>query len=579
MRKLLVTDNIDFNSINPLKKFFTVDEAIGISQQELLRKISEYECIITRSTTAVPAELITKANKLKIIARAGIGVDNIDIFTATSKKIAVINAPLGNARATAEHTIGLILALLRNIPQADADLKKGIWGKKKYVGRTILNKTLGIVGFGNVGSQVHKMAKGLGMNVIVCEPYIRMPDSVEHVTFETLFKKSDIITFHVPQTYLTRHMFNKFTLNLCKEGVFIVNASRGEVIDQKAVLSGLKSEKIGGIALDVFSEEPFFDRELFSFPNVIATPHLGGSTKESQKESITEVVKGIILYIQGTVPNNLLNPQVFIERKTTRRKKLGFEAVIFDCDSTLTKIEGIDELAAFVNLKDKISTLTRKAMEGELSFEDVFHQRLSLLTPSKHYLEKLADLYLANLTEDAKETVAALKYLGKKVYLVSGGYTPSLLKMAFELGIPAKNVFANDLIFDLKGNFVSHIEGPLIRNHGKLQIVRQIPGRKVMIGDGITDLESKYLVDLFLGYGGVTVRKKVEDESDIFIYSQSMSSILVIAAGIEGCIKLLSTKYRKYVGKGIDLLTHPAQTKIKKGRKVIFSDLKELAYF
>src|SRR3989338_10706508 len=278
--KLLVTDKIDPNPLDLLKKYYEIDIKTDLKPGQLEKIIANYHCIITRSRTAISEKIISDADNLKIIARAGIGVDNIDIFAATRKKIAVINAPLGNARSTAEHTIGLIIALLRHIPQASNDLKNGLWNKTKYVGTQLAGKTLGIVGFGNVGKEVCKMAKGLGLKVIICEPYIRLPAHLKHVTYEELLKESDIISFHVPSTYLTRNMLNRNTLNLTKKGVYIVNCSLGHVVNEKAIIEGLKNGKIKGFAVDVFKEEPSFNPELVNLPNVIATPHIAGSTHE-----------------------------------------------------------------------------------------------------------------------------------------------------------------------------------------------------------------------------------------------------------------------------------------------------------
>ncbi len=577
--KLLVTDKIDQSGLAPLAKYFRIDTKKGIKPEQLEKIIGDYDCIITRSSTPVSAQLMARAKKMKIIGRAGIGVDNIDIFAATAKRIAVVNAPHGNAKVTAEHTIGMIFALLRHIPQAAADLKNGIWGKQKYVGTQLFGKTLGIVGFGNVGKEVFRIAAGIGMKVIVCEPYIKLPKKVKKVTFEELLRTSDIITLHVPLTYLTGKMINKNTLSLCKDGVYIVNCSRGGVVEEKAVKDALSSGKVAGFAVDVYTKEPPVDHSLLGFPNVIATPHIAGSTVESQKQSVTEVAEGIIQYLEDKIPQNLLNPQVF--KKTGKKKTVsfGFDAVIFDCDSTLSAIEGIDELAGLVGKKKEISKLTREAMEGIRDFESVFARRLEIIKPTKKHLDGVGELYIKHLVEDARDVVAALKLLGKEVYIISGGYTPALLKLGEELGIPAKNIFGNDLLFDQQGNYESFIEGPLRRNHGKLQIIRQIPGRKVMIGDGITDLEVRECVDLFVGYGAIERREIVEKESQIYIYSKSMSPVLVIAAGMDGCVKLLSTKYRRFVGKGMDLLSHAGHVKKEKVMVRKLREYMRLAYY
>ena len=366
--KLLVTDKIDPNPLDLLKKYYEIDIKTDLKPGQLEKIIANYHCIITRSRTAISEKIISDADNLKIIARAGIGVDNIDIFAATRKKIAVINAPLGNARSTAEHTIGLIIALLRHIPQASNDLKNGLWNKTKYVGTQLAGKTLGIVGFGNVGKEVCKMAKGLGLKVIICEPYIRLPAHLKHVTYEELLKESDIISFHVPSTYLTRNMLNRNTLKLCRQEVFIVNCSRGGVVDENCLIRGLEEGKIKGLALDVFNNEPKPNSKLLAFSNTIATPHIAGSTVESQYQSVTEVVNGILSLVKNIPPDNLLNPQVFEKTAVPRKKILEYDAVIFDCDSTLTLIEGIDELASFSGKKEPIARLTRLAQEGRLEF-------------------------------------------------------------------------------------------------------------------------------------------------------------------------------------------------------------------
>lgn len=580
MMRLLVTDKIDEKELAPLAKFFHIDKKIGITPADLANTIGHYEAIITRSSTALPKEILEKGKNLKVIGRAGIGVDNIDFLAATANKVAVLNAPMGNSRVTAEHTIGLLFALLRHIPQASADLKKGIWAKYKYVGKQINGKTLGIVGFGNVGKQVHKIASAIGLKVIVCEPYIRIPKSVAKVTFEELLAQSDIITFHVPATYLTRKMLNSHTLSLCKDGVYVINCSRGAVVDEKAIIAGLETGKIAGFAVDVFTKEPEVDKKLLSYPNVIATPHIAGSTFESQKQSIQEVVAGMVQYIKGIPPKNLLNPQVF--KKSSRKLSqdgFAYDAVIFDSDSTLSSIEGIDELGRWAGVGEKIEELTRLGMEGQLPYEKIYEKRLEMVRPTSQMLLKLGKTYIDTLVEDAHDVIEALQSLDIKVYIVSGGYSISLRELGKALGLSDKQIYGNDLLHDEKGNYQTFVKGPLIRNHGKLQIIRQIPGRKIMVGDSITDLETKEYVDLFVGYGGVVRREKVEQSADVFLYHKSLSPVLVIAAGYDKALKLLSTKYRRFIGKALDLLSHEKRVKVHKSLVPRFSEFKKLAYY
>lgn len=580
MMRLLITDKINEKELAPLAKFFHIDKKIGIAPADLAKIIGNYEVIITRSSTALPKEIIEKGKRLKVIGRAGIGVDNIDIQAATAGKIGVCNAPMGNSRVTAEHTIGLLFALLRHIPQASAELKKGIWAKQKYIGKQIHGKTLGIVGFGNVGKHVYRIASGIGLKVIVCEPYLRMPKKVKKVTFEELLATADIITFHVPATYLTRKMLNKHTLLLCKDGVYLINCSRGAVVDEQAIKEGLKSGKIAGFAVDVFTKEPEVDPQLLSYPNVIATPHIAGSTHESQRQSIQEVVSGIAQYCRGKPPSNLLNPQVFHrDKKRAKKDGFAFDAVIFDSDSTLSSIEGIDELGRFVGKLDEVAKLTKQGMDGTVSYEQIYEKRLQIVKPTREQVLRLGKLYFDTLVDDARMVVAALQHIGIDVYIVSGGYSGALLELGKALGLSNKQIFGNDLIHDEKGNYQTFVEGPLKRNHGKLQIIRQIPGRKLVVGDSVTDLETKEYVDLFVGYGGVVQRKKVEQEADVYLYHKSLSPILVMAAGFENTVKLLSTKFRPQIGKALDLLSHPKHVKVHPSIKPRIAEFKKLAYY
>lgn len=580
MMRLLITDKIDEKELAPLAKQFHIDKKIGIAPAELAKVIGNYEGVITRSSTALPKEIIKKGKNLKVIGRAGIGVDNIDIFAATANRVAVLNAPMGNSRVTAEHTLGLLFALLRHIPQASAELKKGVWAKQKYVGTQIYGKTLGIIGFGNVGKHVYQIASGIGLKVIVCEPYLRMPKEVKKVTFEELLAQSDIITFHVPATYLTRKMLNKHTLLLCKNGVYIINCSRGAVVDEQAIKSGLQSGKIAGFAVDVFTREPEVDPQLLAYPNVIATPHIAGSTYESQQQSIQEVVAGIMAYVKGKPPSNLLNPQVFHKEKSNLKKDgFAFDAVIFDSDSTLSSIEGIDELGRFVGKLTEVAKLTKQGMDGTISYEQIYEKRLQIVRPTREQVLRLGKLYFDTLVEDAQSVVSALQHIGIDVYIVSGGYSGALRQLGKALGLSDKQIFGNDLIHDEKGNYQTFVEGPLKRNHGKLQIIRQIPGRKLVVGDSVTDLETKEYIDLFVGYGGVVRRKIVEQQADVYLYHKSLSPILVMAAGYENTLQLLSTKFRPQVGKALDLLSHPKHVKVHPLVKPRFAEFKKLAYY
>jgi len=559
--KLLITDTISKRELVPLKKYFTIDIRLGLSKGKLANVISNYEGIITRGVTALPASIITNGKKLRVIGRVGLGVDTIDVQEASRRGIAVLNAPKSIAKSRASQA----LQLLRRVVKTK--------GKNSLKGRV-----LGIVGFGDVGKHVaYRAYKRLGMKVRVCEPYGEVPSFVTKVTYEELLQESDIVSMHVPFTYLTRSMVNHATLSLCKKGAYLLNCSRARVVEEDAVLKGIKEGILKAFGAIVYGGDQMSPR-LKRHPSTVFFPHQIQKNTSPVRSQLTEVVAGIVQYLQGDVPENLVNPQVF-RKKARGSYKLGFDAIIFDCDSTLSSIEGIVELARLVGKEKEVADLTRKVMEGILPFESVFEKRLEMIAPHRDHLDVVGRRYIDMLVEDAKGMIAALMHLGKSVYVVSGGYTQALLTLGSFLGIPSGNIYGNDLLFDDVGNYAGSIGGPLRRNWGKLQIIRRIPGRKLMVGDSITDLETKECVDLFVGYGGVARIAKVEQESLLYLYCQSLSPIVVIAAGVEGCLKLLPTRFRRYVGKGLDLLSHPKHVKTHTSLTKHLAEYKEVAYY
>jgi D-3-phosphoglycerate dehydrogenase len=272
--------------------------------------------LVVRSATKVTSHVLAAANNLKVIGRAGSGVDNIDVTAASKKGIIVMNTPGGNTVTTAEHTISLLLSLVRNIPQGTASMKKGEWEKKKFMGTEILNKTLGIIGMGKIGTEVAKRAKGLFMNVIAYDPYIAEEAArklrVELGSLEDVFKKSDFITLHVPKGPETANIINKENINKMKNGVRLVNCARGGLVDEQALAEALKSGKVAGAALDVFDEEPPSPHNpLLGLPNVICTPHLGASTEEAQENVALAIAEQIIDYLKnGTIRNAVNTPSI-----------------------------------------------------------------------------------------------------------------------------------------------------------------------------------------------------------------------------------------------------------------------------
>ncbi len=268
-----------------------------LSKEDLIKIMPEVEVLVVRSATKVTADVIEAGERLKIIARAGVGLDNIDLEKAKEKGITVLNTPGASAASVAELAIGMMFALSRHIARGTMDLKEGKWTKKQLKGVELSGKTLGIVGFGKIGREVAKRALGLGMNVLAYDPFVKETDmDVKLVDLDELYKNSDYITLHVPLTPETKHMINKETIEKMKDGVYIINCARGGVVDEKALLEALKSGKVAGAGLDVFETEPpatDVEKELLSLPNVVATPHIGASTKEAQKRVGKEIVQKI----------------------------------------------------------------------------------------------------------------------------------------------------------------------------------------------------------------------------------------------------------------------------------------------
>ncbi|MGB9668489.1 MAG: hydroxyacid dehydrogenase, partial [Thermosulfidibacteraceae bacterium] len=281
MVKILISDKISDNAINLLKSDpdFEVHVKTGLKEDELVGMIDDYDALIVRSATKVTRRVIEAGHKLKLIGRAGTGVDNIDVEAATERGIIVMNTPGANTIAAAEHAIAMLLALARKIPQADASMKQGKWDKKSFMGVEIRDKVLGIIGIGRIGSYVAKLAQGLQMKVIAYDPYISEEAAkqmgVRLVSLDELLSESDFISIHSPLTRETKHLLNKEKLLKMKKGALLVNCARGGIVVEKDLYEVLVSGHLGGAALDVFEEEPPQDYSLVKLPNVIATPHIG----------------------------------------------------------------------------------------------------------------------------------------------------------------------------------------------------------------------------------------------------------------------------------------------------------------
>ncbi len=301
--KILVCDPIAQEGIEALQPHAEVDIRRGLSPEELQRTIGEYHAVIVRSETRIDARAIEAGYNLQVIARAGVGVDNIDIDTATERGIIVVNAPTGNTISAAEHTIALMLAMARNVSQADASLKAGAWERSRFTGVELMGKTLGIVGLGQVGSEVARRARAMEMRLIAYDPFVpedraRMLGT-EMVTFESLLSESDFITLHTPLTEGTKHLIGEREIRTMKSTTRLINVARGGLIDEEALLNAVEDGRLAGAAVDVFTQEPTTDNVLFKSDKILVTPHLGASTTEAQERVAVDVAVQVIAALKG----------------------------------------------------------------------------------------------------------------------------------------------------------------------------------------------------------------------------------------------------------------------------------------
>jgi D-3-phosphoglycerate dehydrogenase / 2-oxoglutarate reductase len=332
MKKVLVTDHISEEGIKKLREFAEVDVELELSNEELKERIAGYDALVIRSGTKVTKEIIEAGSKdngkgegkgegkLKVIGRAGVGVDNIDVETATEKGIMVVNAPAANTISAAEHTIAMLLGLSRKIPAANVSLKSGVWERKKHMGVEVNGKVLGIIGLGRVGSEVVKKAKGLGMRVVAYDPFISQDRAGElGITlsnFKEVLSLADFVSLHTPLTKETHHMVGAKEFELMKNGVRVINCARGGLIDERALKDAIKSGKVAGAALDVFEEEPpsSGERELLELEEVVVTPHLGASTEEAQKAAAINIAEEVINALMNKPVRNAIN-MIYVEEE------------------------------------------------------------------------------------------------------------------------------------------------------------------------------------------------------------------------------------------------------------------------
>jgi D-3-phosphoglycerate dehydrogenase len=315
--KVLVSDNLSNLGVEIFQETpgIEVDVNTGLSPEDLKGIIGQYHGLVIRSATKVTAEIIEAAENLKVIGRAGIGLDNVDIPAASRRGIVVMNTPEGNTITTAEHTMAMMMALSRNIPEGTTSLKHGKWEKKKLQGRELYNKTLGLIGVGKIGRIVADRAKGMKMKVIAYDPYLK-PETlekldVEPVSLEELYKRSDYVSIHTPRTDETTNLINKGSMANMKKGAMLINCARGGIVNEDDLYEALASGHLGGAALDVFISEPPGHVKLMDLPHFICTPHLGASTREAQDNVAVAVAEQIVAYLlHGTVKNAVNVPSI-----------------------------------------------------------------------------------------------------------------------------------------------------------------------------------------------------------------------------------------------------------------------------
>lgn len=389
--KILISDSLSEEGIQVLKDAgFEVIYKPGLTIEELKKEIADVDGLIIRSGTKVTREVIESARKLKVIGRAGTGLDNVDIQSANEKGIVVMNVPGGNTLSAAEHTLALLFSLARKIPQANSSVKEGRWERKKFMGVELNGKTLGIIGLGRIGSIVAERALCMKMKVLAYDPFVSpefaVKRGIELVSLDELLSRSDFITIHTPLTKETYHLLNRETLAKVKKGAYIINCARGGIIDEQALYDALISGQVAGAALDVFEKEPPDpENPLLRLDNVIVTPHLGASTVEAQKVVAIEIAKQVVDYLLHGIVRNAVNvPSISAE--------------------TLKIIQPV------LNLAEKIGMLSAQIAEGAIQeIEITYKGELAKIDTQPVTLSLLKGLLAPFLKEDVNYVNALLR--------------------------------------------------------------------------------------------------------------------------------------------------------------------------
>ncbi len=475
MPKVLIADKLSTQAIDVFKqRGVEADVKTGLAPEEILKIIGDYDGLAVRSATKATAALIKAGKKLKVIGRAGIGVDNVDIPAATANGVVVMNTPFGNSVTTAEHTISLMMSLARQIPQANASTHAGKWEKNGFMGVELAGKTLGLIGAGNIGSIVADRAQGLKMKVVAYDPFLSKERAealnIEKVELDELLKRADFITLHTPLTEGTKNILNKDSLAKCKKGVRIINCARGGLVNEADIKAAIESGQVAGAAFDVFEEEPAKTNILFGMPQVICTPHLGASTNEAQENVAVQVAEQMSDYLTtGAVTNALNIPSMSAEDAAKLKPYLQLVDQLGSFAGQLTE-HGLKQVKIdYEGKAGKLNTkpLTAVALKGILSplIEGVNMVNAPVIAAergidvSSTSHDKVGDyqtlIRITVVTEKRTRTVSGTLFADKpRIVEVNG--------IKLEAGLGAKTLYVNN---DDKPGFIGSL-GTLLGKHG-----------------------------------------------------------------------------------------------------------------
>ena len=434
MIKILICDGLDESGLKILRSAEGVeaDTPEGLGAAEIKAILPEYDAMIVRSRTKVTADLIEGAQRLKVVGRAGTGVDNIDVESASAGGILIMNTPGANAVAAAEHTLALMLALARHVPQATDSMRRGLWEKKKFVGTELYHQTLGIIGLGKIGSIVADRALGLKMNVLAYDPHI-VPEmaavlGAEYVTLDELLARSDFITIHTPLNDATRGILNRESLAKTKFGVRILNCARGGLVDEQALYEFLSTGHVAGAALDVFEKEPPVGSPLLELANVIFTPHLGASSQQAQENVSRIIVAQILDYLQRGLIRNAVNfPSISVKDYERLRPYLLLAEKLGDLQGQLCKaVLKLEIVYAGPDLQEiPIEPLTQTVIKGLL--EPIMAEKVNLINAPVLLKQRQIELTTSTTSQSrgyTGEITVKVKGCGQEEYSASGAVFP-----------------------------------------------------------------------------------------------------------------------------------------------------------